>query len=174
VLRILVLALLILSGCATTPEYDLCIPDERLVEYNIQFCGKPPSRNDLEAYIKAFESSWNNDPILPQDRAALREALDSIIIYWQPYIFRDRFGTRDLLGLTYSKRAGKIHVFVYVPPNCFDMGCTALGHELIHIAYGAIKGDMQADHFGLRASWPAYLENFLDEVRSAYLSRAAT
>jgi hypothetical protein len=124
---------------------------------------------DFEQYILTFEYMWNEEPIFPHDSQALRLALNKLTIFWQPHIFRTPDGTSALFGLTYPPEHGKIRMYVYVPPDCKDASCTSLGHELIHVAYGAIAGDMYPKHLNNGPRWPKTHYDFLDRVREQYL-----
>lgn len=125
---------------------------------------------DFERYILVFEKMWNEDIMFPYDPKALHKAFDTMTIFWQPYIFRAPDQDKRLLGLTYWPSNGRVRMYVYVPPDCQDAGCTALGHELLHVAYGAISGNMYQEHLNGTARWPAAHSEFLDKVRQAYLN----
>jgi hypothetical protein len=167
---LLLLLVMIVCGCVTTlQEYQTCQPTEHLKTYQISHCGPQPPSLDFENYIASFEALWNDDPMFPYDPQKLRDALNSIVIFWQPRIFRAPRDEDGLLGLTYPPTDGMIRMYVYVPPNCADASCTSLGHELIHVAYGAISGDMYRGHLNDSPKWPQPHMEFLEKVRSAYL-----
>lgn len=151
--------------------YEDCRPHTQVRPYTAMYCGIPPANLNAGAYIEAFERSWNSEEMLPQNKTALRAALNKVSIFWQPKIFRISDSDRRLLGLTFSERDNKIRVLVYVPPDCKDAGCTSLGHELMHVAYGAIDKDMRVGHLTESARWPKSHMDFLEKVRIAYHER---
>src|SRR3990172_1889935 len=167
---LLFLFTVLICGCSTI-DYDICVPDRKLDNYSIAYCGDEPSDMGFGRYVAVLEREWNRSSLFPHDPRLMTQAFNSIVIFWQPRIFRHPGVDGDLLGLTYMPIAGRIHMFVYVPPNCKDAGCTALGHELIHVAYGAISDDMYPNHLTDSIDWPDNHKAFLEEVRKSYLEQ---
>lgn len=168
---VIVLLITILFGCSTvTPEYQSCTPIWHLKSYNINYCGEQPHSMDFESYIQTFEKMWNENIMFPYDPRAVHAALDNITIFWQPYIFRAPDQDNRMLGLTYWPPKGRIRMYVYIPINCRNSTCTALGHELLHVAYGAVAGDMYTEHLNNGPNWPDYHIKFIEKVNQAYLN----
>jgi hypothetical protein len=154
----------LICGCASIPEYRTCIPTNNLKEYTLSYCGSSWQEADVELYIKTFERMWNEDPLFPHDPEKLKLALNKIVLFWQPQVFRAPGERASLLGLTYSPINDKIRIYVYIPAACRNIKCTALGHELIHVAYGAVTGDMRIKHLTNSTRWPRSHYLFLDKV----------
>jgi hypothetical protein len=170
-MRYLLVFALLLLGCSHTPIYDACKPHAKAKPYEAEYCGIPPPYLRLGTYIKTFEEMWGLEADFPQNTKAINEAFNKITLFWQPYIFRAEDSDRRLLGLTFPEKNNKILVLVYIPPDCRDAACTSLGHELMHIAYGATTGNMRADHLTDGARWPASHIKFLDRVTAVYSER---
>jgi hypothetical protein len=168
-MRILYLLVFLLFGCAYVPHYTTCEPSYIIPIYGSKYCGSEPVDSDMSLYFLAFERVWASDKSRTQKPATLRAALSSVRIYWQNEVFTYPGGNSRLLGLTYQADKKGIRMYVYVPPSCTDLSCTALGHEMLHVAYGTLDNDMHLEHMNNSAQWPAFQEQFIRKVNKEYL-----
>ena len=132
----------------------------------IRQCGGPYDYQELQLYIKVFEEVWAKQDFLPQDARKLHARLRLVDISWQPEIFgQPADGHKYLEGLTYGFEGGRQRMYCVVRK---DLPASALGHELLHVGYGALGPDMKGDHLGAGNDWPDTHVEFLKKVAGRY------
>lgn len=160
---------LILIGCATVPRAPAFKPCQDAGKIGFQQCGAPEFDGQAQLYIEIFEEVWSETPWLPQNPARLHAAFQLIDLHWQPWTFSQPDGAGRLWGLTYPIIGGRYTVFC--AKTSIKIEQTSLGHELVHIGYGAINGNLMADHFTGTGRWPPSVEEFLRRVGERYRQR---
>ena len=172
----MLLIALIVLGCShiptRSPPYVLCEPNLIVLGYGIGYCGAEIDPRDLQLYLEAFEEAWRQDPDVPHDAEVMRLALQNLDIYFQEGVFSRPgiSGSNHLLGLTYPFVSGRALVFV-IQPVGGDLSTTALAHELIHVAYGALEKNPHGEHFGERYEWPEKVLRIVRHTNLLYEER---
>lgn len=170
-MRFLITILLVLGfGCAHVevrePPYSHCVADKTATNYQLRYCGADYSEEQVGRYLAAFEAEWNRTALVPQNHSKLHTALNQFTIMFQHHLFSNPDGgSPSLLGLTKQTRL----IVVYQPQTgCRDLECTALAHELVHLAFGSITGNYQPDHLGGGKEWPREYLGLIARVNSKY------
>lgn len=179
---ILLLVFLLVSACAhisqpSVPGYVFLEQHTVQHGWSITHSDGKYSDEQVAVYTQTFIDLWQQENF-PQNSEALKLAFNTIEIHWQDGIFTyaNSDSSKRLLGLTYhGLKPDKIVVFVATSPHSIDIGIeqSAYGHELIHIALGAITGDPARNHLQDENAmiWPREYENFLVKVAKEYRKR---
>lgn len=155
-----------LGACAAiprAPEFQRCQTPARTT---FQQCGASEFEGHTQLYMQTFEEVWAETPWLPQNPGRLHAAFQLVDLHWQAWVFSQPHGSPRLYGLTYPIIGGRHAVFCAKLSDKLEH--TSLGHELMHIAYGATAGDLVADHFTGLGWWPSSVEEFLHRVGQRY------
>lgn len=174
------LALFYLLICSCNSLLQPYVPTYKLLDqhkidaaWNITQSDGPYSDKEVMMYTSIFIKLWSQGDFL-QDDKALNVAINSIEINWQYSIFTypEVFDKKRLLGLTdHEIRKDKIAIFVATHDgDPLTIEESAYGHELIHVALGAITGDSHPDHFQKEGSseWSGIYFDLLARVTQEY------
>ncbi len=184
-LIVLIVCASLLLGCATvntaanrsisalTPVYTQFSNLEPLPGWKSQQnAGSVFNSQQISIYLNVFADEWIKKGF-SNDRSLLVAAFNSIELHWQKQIFVNYGNPQRLLGLTKPDGFGKLYVYVYdySQERRTDLGFTALGHELIHIALLATEGDIYQSHDKSKdGNWYGKYKDLEDAVNLKFIN----